>query len=176
MRETLVAWFVWTLVFWSERKRWFNKHWRLGFLLSALLAFVGCVALVSCSPQTERVPGIVPPEPPKPMEFMPLPYYHRWWGNVERCTGLTGRMDKIRFFVAPRPFLAIQGSADLYLGLYFPDESKIILGISLEADSVTVHHEMLHALLDQNGLHDPNDMHPREEFNEKCGVLLGRRK
>ena len=180
----MIAWAAYLIALWYELPKWVRINWRRFALLGVLLWFVGCVA-VACSPYDVRGPSVTPPPAiddrefmkkacPHCMKFDPPPFYSRWWQHAEQCTGLRGRLDKIEWLLAPKPFLRLPDDPNWYIGMYWPDQGVIVLGLFREVDSVTVIHESIHAILDQNGVRDPNDQHPKVEFDEKCGKLIGR--
>ena len=99
-------------------------------------------------------------------------FYNRWWQQVERCSGFTGKLNLVRWYLAPKPFLRVPGNPNFLLGMYLPDRNIIILGLFRETDSTIVGHEMLHALIDQNGARSDSVMHPPVE-KQRCGELIG---
>lgn len=178
---------VWLMAVVDDWKRSTPRTLRrtLPWMFLVFLAFVGCVMTVGCTPYDVRSPSVTPPPTvaerdfihkacPDCMKFDPPPFYGRWWQHAENCTGYRGRMDKITWLLAPKPFLRLKDDPNWYLGMYWPDQGIIVLGLFREADSVTVIHEDIHALIDQNGVRDDQDQHPKLEFDEKCGKLIGR--
>lgn len=136
-------------------------------------------ALIACAPTSSVAPTPSHSEAelhtrvcPQCFEIPVPALYAQWWHNIEQCTGLRGRMDKVDWELAPKPILRFPDDPGLYLGMYFPGENIIILGLFRELDSTIVGHEMAHALMDQNGVYDPSNKHPAE-IKEKCGNAVG---
>lgn len=140
-------------------------------------AFV-LAAMLGCTPPQHpaTTPPVIAVDPqvhcPSCMEFPAPNIYSRWWQNVENCSGYAGRMDTLRFYVAPKLILAFSDSGPRFLAYYFGGPHPVVIfGLSAEADSTVVEHEMLHALMDQNHANLPGVSHPAEE-KEKCGAQL----
>lgn len=134
----------------------------------------------SCAPKAVRVP--IPPQVPEPQLLTPVcaqcmvydapTLYTEWWTNIEKCTGLTGRLDKIKWELAPKPIIRFPDAQGLYLALYFPGENVVVVGLFRELDSTIIGHEMAHALMDQNGTYDYHDKHPLK-VKQECGNAVG---
>jgi hypothetical protein len=136
-------------------------------LLAGLIA--GALACAPVAPQVtptpERYAGL--------LEFPAPQIYSQWWANIERCSGLTGDLTQLRFYVAPRPVLTLATRGGLYAGLYYPEDKRIIFGLWEPGDSVVVEHEFLHAIMDFNGLRPPDGGHPLHFFRDLCGAVVG---
>lgn len=101
--------------------------------------------------------GVIPFEAPA--------VYAQWWADVEACSGRTGDMERVNWFVVPNSkWFTIRGVA--YDGYWFEYHHEIVLPSANVKDSLVVRHEMLHDLLNDGE-------HPREYFVERCGVVLG---
>ena len=90
------------------------------------------------------------------------PVYAFWWNLMERCSGRTGRLSSVSWFVAPQ----IHMGGQHYGGYWWENGNRILLAESRILDGPIVRHEMLHALL-QDGDHPP------EYFGSRCGSEVG---
>jgi hypothetical protein len=133
-----------------------------------LLTALAC-GVLACAPVTPKVS----PTPQYNMMEFPAPLsFAQWWQSVVKCSGLNGDLSSLRFFVAPKPILVLPDDPGYYAGMYFPGEKRIVLGLFEPADSAVVMHEMLHALIDANGLRTGDNQHPRHFFHELCGKVV----
>lgn len=111
------------------------------------LVFGGCALLtVSDDPALRRQTY---PEPA---------VYRTWWTQIQRCSGLAGDYDDVRFFVAVSPLTAGGrrfpcGGGALCNGLWEAPHDITLAPAYLE-DERLVQHEMLHDLLGVPG-HPP---------------------
>lgn len=148
-----------------------------------VLLVCAMVAVITCGPPSPGAPApkpvVTPPHPERAfcvecMQFEPPAFYLRWWKNVEQCSGFTGKLSIIRWYLAPRPYLRWNAQGDsVMLAAYMREETPVIvLGLFREADSTVVEHEMLHALLDQNDAPRDDHGHPSWE-KTRCGALIG---
>lgn len=126
---------------------------RRGGLLAALAGFA-----LSCT-------NIFGPEPPEgAVSLHPLPpEYEAWWSLVEECSGLSGSMHKVVWYVVPGS-ATLPGFSDV-AGAYLTGSHRIVLAEHAVQIGATVRHEMLHALLLGGG-------HPRHAFLERCGGVV----
>ena len=74
--------------------------------------------------------------------------YWSWWQQTEQCSGITGDMNRIQWFVVPSYFQSPKGET----GGYWEPAHTIYLAGMFTDDSIMVRHEMLHDLL-QTGDH-----------------------
>lgn len=134
-----------------------------------LLTALAC-GVSACAPAG---PPKVSPTPQYGMMEFPAPYsFSQWWSAVEQCSGLRGDLESIRWYLAPRPLLTLPDDPGTYAGMYFPGERRIVLGLFEPSDSAVVGHEMLHALIDLNGLRTGDNQHPAHYFRELCGKVV----
>lgn len=91
-----------------------------------------------------------------------FPVYRELWDRVETCSGLSGKMSRVQWFVVPGYEIECNGLS--CSGLWVSPH-KIYLSESIVHDSLrdysTVRHEILHDLLQRPG-------HPAQF--EKCGL------
>ena len=129
------------------------RHRSMLVLLVVLLA--GC---------TDRL-IVAPPElPAGAMEFTPMAAYQTWWQETERCSGQTGDLTRVHWFVVPNSgFFTYRGQE--YDGYWWSDIHWIVLASAYQADGPTVRHEMLHDLLNRGD-------HPASYFQEKCAGVV----
>ncbi len=90
--------------------------------------------------------------------FDPPATYDVWWTSVETCSGRTGDMRRIAWYLAS----GVEGDGMVARGRWSPPHD-IILVRGYEDDPAVVRHEMLHDLLDGDRLHE------RAEW-AACGV------
>jgi hypothetical protein len=86
-----------------------------------------------------------------------------WWQQVEACSGLSGDLAKVSWWVEPgvNTVTGRGGAA----GLYYEERHSIVLAGNWVDDGRVVRHEMLHAL-------SPTTEHPRELFRDRCGDVV----
>lgn len=102
-----------------------------------------------------------PPLPGGAAAFAPPAVYARWWAQAEVCSGRTGDLAAVRWFVVPGADtipLAGQGEVN---GYWSAGSNEIVLAEHSVRDGGVVRHEMLHALLRGGG-------HPPAEFQGRC--------
>lgn len=115
------------------------------------LCFAAVSAVEGCSWPTDLPSGS--------QLFIPPTIYTRWWEETERCSGLTGSFQSIRWFRAPGSNFTSQGE-DASGSYSFSGHFVVLAGPHVD-DGGTVRHEMLHALIASAG-------HPRDQFLDKC--------
>jgi hypothetical protein len=89
--------------------------------------------------------------------------YATWWRMVEACSGRSGDLGHVQWYVMPYGRLEIGGVE--YDGYWFGEGNRVILLWSKMNHGPTVRHEMLHALLGTG-------RHPREYFNDRCAAVV----
>jgi hypothetical protein len=94
-------------------------------------------------------------------EFDPPDLYRSWWREVEECSTAEGDFDAMRWFEAPGVVFLVRGQ--MYAGYWF-DPDRIVIAEERLEDPLIVRHEMLHAILQQEG-HGP-------EFTFLCASLV----
>jgi len=120
----------------------------------AALAFV---ALLSCD-----MTGPTVPLPGGAMRLAVPAEYQAWWTRTEACSGITGTLDDIRWYVVPDA-TGFPTSAGPEVGRWSHGSNgvEIVLAGAYQDHEMVVRHEMLHALLGQSG-------HPTEFFVDRC--------
>jgi hypothetical protein len=108
-------------------------------------------AIAACQDTTDPLPdGSQALEPP--------PVFEMWWALTESCSGRTGSVSDVQWYIVPR------GDGTSYW--YFAG-NRIVLAEESWLDGDVVRHEMLHALLAVNRVG-----HPRDQFLGRCrGVV-----
>ena len=127
----------------------------ISVLFAAMVgAAAGCSDHIIFSPSAV-VAGSVP--------FTAPEIYADWWRETEVCSGRTGDLDRIHWYVVPNT-ISFDFRGTSYNG-YWWDTHDIVLGsVWLDRPEV-VRHEMLHDLLNSGE-------HPAEFFKERCGALV----
>lgn len=87
--------------------------------------------------------------------YEPLPIYRQWWAEMEACSGLHGRLDRVAWSYYPDTLAVVfetpWGKTD---GIYsHPDEAIMVVRGVIDKRRV-IAHEMLHALRHAGG-HPP---------------------
>jgi hypothetical protein len=101
--------------------------------------------------------------PSAAVEIAPPVPYARWWALTEACSGRSAPFSGVRWFVAPRSAMLLDG--EQYSGYWFADGNRIVLESSALHSGEVVRHEMLHALMQIGS-------HPRVDFVDRCGGIV----
>jgi hypothetical protein len=91
--------------------------------------------------------------------------YSRWWQDVEQCSGLTGDLSSVRWYMAPTgQSLTVKGQpVDAY---WASAGNFIVLSTGTKYAGSLIRHEMLHALA-------RSSRHTRTLFLQRCaGVVV----
>jgi hypothetical protein len=125
---------------------------RLPLIVASALLFAACGA--STEPSTDLPPGAV--------AITPSLSYLEWFTRTEACSGRTGDLSTIQFFVVPG-VISFSTDAGNKAGMWIKqgDRSSIVIAGSFQNHEMVVSHEMLHALIGAAG-------HPSGVFEEKC--------
>lgn len=129
---------------------------RIARVLVALALFTSVLQCRDITGPSADIEGAVRFEPP--------PVYAEWWADTERCSGHTGDMRRISWYVVPDADVFVYGGTATN-GLYDQASEEIVLAGRQASVAGTVRHEMLHALIRTSG-------HPREFFAEKCAGVV----
>jgi hypothetical protein len=95
----------------------------------------------------------------------PPAQYQLWWKLTEACSGASGELNRVAWYVVPDARSLPTADGDSVQGLYFPVSHHIVLAGKSAQSGRLVRHEMLHALLGQAG-------HPIEYFQRRCGGIV----
>ena len=123
-----------------------------------MLAALGSLGLaLSCESPTapDMPPGAVAMSPAKP--------YALWWSVVQSCSGRSGDLSAIRWFVVPNSTSITVGGKE-YQGYWFERDNTIVLASNAVLGGRLVRHEMLHAL--------SGPTHQREFFVNRCAGVV----
>lgn len=103
--------------------------------------------------------------------------YEQWWGDAKECAGVSkGKIERWHFFTVDGDGFSIDGSEDVFLGYTFADKREIYLQLGLWLDRRLVTHEMLHAILYENGREYGHHGRDAKAYNAadslfiKCGL------
>ena len=121
--------------------------------MRTLVAGLLLLALAACdfTGLSTRVTGRQP--------FTPPPVYGEWWAETESCSGATGDLAAIDWYLAT----GISSDAVSAFGLWLPPH-EIVLVRGFEDSRFTVRHEMLHDLLRGDPEHE-------DPAWTRCGLL-----
>lgn len=126
--------------------------------------WIGCVLAASLVASSACVDLFGPDLPDGAVGLSTLPAeFAGWWALTERCTGITGELTGVAFYVLPGAE-TIPGSGGA-IGLYQEGRHRIVLTEQNLRNGHLVRHEMIHALLRGGG-------HPRSYFQEQCGGVV----
>jgi hypothetical protein len=96
------------------------------------------------------------------IRFDAPPVYATWWKIIESCSGRSGSLGDLDWYVVPGARSIPDGSYGA-VGAYTDlRQHRIVLAGEAQMVGSTVRHEMLHALNGAPG-------HPRRDFFERCG-------
>ncbi len=126
---------------------------------AVVVAAVAAVALeaTGCASVTD------PPLPGGAVAFAPPARYARWWTQAQACSGLTGDLAAVQWYVVPgADTIPDPGHADVN-AYWSPASNRIVLGGKWARDGSVVRHEMLHALLGRGVTG-----HPAAYFQGRC--------
>ena len=90
--------------------------------------------------------------------------YRVWWEMTQACSGRTGKLSDIEWYVVPGATSLNVDGGDV-AAYWSPDHNTIVLAGESQMDGGIVRHEMLHSLLYGGG-------HPRALFLETCGGIV----
>lgn len=116
------------------------------------------VGIVACESPTAPLPvGAEPFEAPA--------VYARWWEITKECSGLSGDLSSIRWYVVPGVMDIAYKDGSRVAGWYDSRSHRIVVAGEQQLFGDVIRHEMLHALLRVRG-------HPRGMFIQRCGGVV----
>jgi len=121
-------------------------------LVAAIVGFAACRNLVD------------PDLPANAEQFTPPPVYARWWAMTEACSGLSGDLSSVSWFVVPGVSTVLLEGKPVE-GYWSFASNRIVMAGNGKLAGGLVRHEMLHALIKARG-------HPRARFLEACGGVV----
>ena len=111
-------------------------------------------------------PGPVGPSslPDGAVPFQPPAEYQAWWDRTETCSGQTGDLNRIAWYMVPNTRL-MDTEIGQKVGLWrrANGQTTVTLAGDFVDNELVVRHEMLHELLVREG-------HPEEYFVERCAL------
>ena len=129
------------------------KPWAVSTMVAALGALGACKSLTD------------PALPGNAAVFDAPAIYTQWWSAVEQCSGLTGSLSAVTFYVVPGNSVNDGRDGDVS-GYWSKASNRIVLAGAYTNNGPLVRHEMLHALIQGVG-------HPALYFQQKCaGVVV----
>jgi hypothetical protein len=99
----------------------------------------------------------------KAVKVEPSAQYIAWWNDLEACSGLSGDVHAVAFYVVPNDS-TIQVGSESYWGYWIEKGDRIVLAGTRANSEKLVKHEEMHALL-------RSALHPPAYFNGPCGDL-----
>jgi hypothetical protein len=133
-----------------------GKGVRLGGLLLPCLVFS---SLVGCFGS-----ALDPRLPDGTIRFTPPPVYQVWWSLTEECSGRSGSVSSVEWFVVPG-VSEFEHEGRTVSGYWSRVSNRVVLAEKAMMDGSLVRHEMLHALEHDIG-------HPRQAFLQRCGGVV----
>ena len=97
------------------------------------------------------------------VRVVPSAQYIAWWNELEACSGLSGDIHAVSFYVLPNDS-TVQVGNETYWGYWIDAGNRIVLAEPWVSNEKLVKHEEMHALL-QSALHPP------AYFEGPCGDL-----
>src|SRR5205085_12613570 len=107
-----------------------------------------------------------PTTPAVPLDavaFLPPAFYGTWWHLTEQCSGMSGSLSNVHWYIIPGVSLFLL-KGQLVTGYSVASANQIVLAGDMVNDGPDVRHEMLHQLLGAG-----TTGHPRSQFLGKCG-------
>jgi len=132
-------------------------HWRSSLLGIQLIAVA--VFATACEHHI-----VDPALPSTAIAFVPPPVYAKWWATTESCSGVTGSLASVTWYVVPG-VSEFQLKRETVSGYWTEASNTIVIADSSQFDGSVVRHEMLHALIRTSG-------HPRSAFLERCAGVV----
>ncbi len=117
-----------------------------------ILLFASCVESATTAP------------PVGADRYYPPPIYARWWSTVESCSGISGSLPDISFYVL-QGATSIPSVGEFAGGYWQAQGNQIVLIGETQMSGPLVRHEMLHALLRTKG-------HSRQFFLRRCAGVV----
>lgn len=108
------------------------------------------------------MPTAPPSLPFGAIAFSPPAFYQTWWRLTEACSGRSGSMATVSWYVVPGDVFELNGQ--LVSGYSVALFNRIVLAGDVVSDGPSVRHEMLHQLLGAGV-----GGHPRSQFLGACG-------
>jgi hypothetical protein len=93
------------------------------------------------------------PMPGDPMLIGPPPQWIHWYHVAEDCSGRTGNVDRVRWYLYPGDLIPRNHTTQRReaAAVTWTQAHKIAIAEAYELDSVTVIHESLHDILGSHG-------------------------
>ena len=105
--------------------------------------------------------NIVDPDlPAGAVRFTPPSFYSTWWEMTKACSGRSGSLDEVEWYVVPAG-VRLELDGESVSAYWSAGSNQIVLSEPVRDDGQVVRHEMLHAMLGSKG-------HSRREFLENC--------
>lgn len=126
--------------------------------LYALIGAALPILLTACGTGTEPTSDL----PAGAVAVSPSQSYSDWFAKTEACSGVTGSLSTIQFFVVPG-VTEFSTTAGNKIGMWIKqgNRSRIVIAGSFQDHEMVVRHEMLHALIGVTG-------HPAGLFEGEC--------
>jgi hypothetical protein len=125
----------------------------------------GWLSLVAAVVGFSACRDLVDPDLPQNAEpFSPPPVYARWWAMTEACSGLSGGLASVSWFVVPGVSTVLLNGTPVE-GYWSLASNRIVLAGAGKLTGAKVRHEMLHALIKARG-------HSRAKFLADCGGVV----
>src|SRR5262249_53991468 len=105
--------------------------------------------------------------PAHALSFQPGPLTTAGWTKIEACSGLTGHLAEVSWYVVPGTWdVRAPGVEPRVPAFWDPVGNRIVIAEHFVNEAWVTRHEMLHALLRRTD-------HPALYFTSRCGVDLG---
>lgn len=105
-----------------------------------------------------------PPPPHGAERFIAPPIYQQWWSMTSECSGISGSLGSIDWFVVPG-VARFEFEGQQVAGYWSRAGNRIVMAERAMLNGTVVRHEMLHAL-QRTGAHE------RRAFLGRCGGVV----
>lgn len=135
------------------RRRRFTDFLRV-FLTPALFAFAFACSRSALDPEL----------PDGTLRFTPPAVYNVWWSMASECSGRTGALSAVEWFLVPG-VAEFEHEGRKVSGYWSRVSNRVVVAEKAMLDGPLIRHEMLHAL-------EHNVGHPRQAFLQRCGGVV----
>lgn len=145
-------------------------------LVVALALFVGCLAACdnAVEPGHMELVYLVGPNDTIPgtatmavmgVRVVPAREWLTWYGDVERCLGMVGLVEAVRWYLVPTPWYGPNGRT--VYAQHGPNH-QIILNAMMAGERHIVRHEAMHDILERHNLRAASANHDPTYFRTSC--------
>jgi hypothetical protein len=147
---------------------------KLLFLLAFLFIGVGSAKAQQMTSFYTDAPDKRNETAPWESEFKAPDLYESWWQDIAACENLPLPPEHLqtRFYQVNAQVFIPQGLSFWVLAVTYPEFNEIYISDSNIWRKSTVEHEMLHMLIKWNHVPEGDDGHPKDRFDNVCGITI----